>query len=124
MAYKLGIRSKSNLAGVKPALQALFNEAITDSPYDFVITCGLRTLEEQRVLVATGKSRTMKSKHLTGNAVDFACFDENGKITWDGKYYKAVASHIKKIAAKQGTKIVWGGDWSNFIDMPHIQLDV
>lgn len=124
MPYKFGVRSKSNLAGVKPALQTLFNEAITDSPYDFVITCGMRTLEEQRVLVATGKSTTMKSKHLTGNAVDIACFDEAGKITWNGKYYKAVAAHIKKVAKKQGTAIVWGGDWASFVDMPHFQLDV
>lgn len=124
MAYKFGVRSKSNLSGVKPQLQALFTEAITNSPFDFVVTCGLRTIEEQRVLVATGKSTTMKSKHLTGNAVDIACFDEQGKITWNAKYYRAVANHIKKIAAKQGVKIVWGGDWKNFIDMPHFQLDV
>lgn len=123
MAYKFGVRSKSNLTGVKPQLQALFNEAITNSPYDFVVTCGLRTIEEQRVLVATGKSTTMKSKHLTGNAVDFACFDENGKITWEAKYYKAVAAHIKKLALKSGLKITWGGDWKSFVDMPHIQLE-
>jgi peptidoglycan LD-endopeptidase CwlK len=78
----------------------------------------------QRVLVATGKSTTLKSKHLTGNAVDFACFDEAGKITWEAKYYKAVANHIKKIAAKHAVKLVWGGDWKSFVDMPHIQLDV
>ena len=122
--YKLGVRSKSNLAGVKPQLVTLFTEAITDSPYDFVITCGLRTIEEQRVLVATGKSTTMKSKHLTGNAVDIACFDENGKITWDSKYYKKVATHVKAIAKKQGVAIVYGGDWVSFKDYPHFQLDV
>lgn len=122
--YKLGTRSKSNLVGVKPQLVALFTEAITDSPFDFVITCGLRTIDEQRVLVATGKSTTMKSKHLTGNAVDIACFDENGKITWDSKYYKKVATHVKAIAKKQGVAIVYGGDWVSFRDFPHFQLDV
>jgi peptidoglycan L-alanyl-D-glutamate endopeptidase CwlK len=123
MPYKFGVRSKSNLSGVKPQLQALFNEAITNSPHDFVITCGMRTIEEQRVLVATGKSTTMKSKHLTGHAVDFACFDEAGKITWEGEYYKAVSAHIKKVASKQGIKITWGGDWQSFVDMPHFQLE-
>lgn len=124
MTYKYSKRSLDNLVGVKQPLVDLFMEAITNSPYDFVITCGLRTVEQQKVLVATGKSTTMRSKHLTGNAVDFACFDENGKITWEAKYYKAVATHIKKLATKLGVKIVWGGDWKSFVDMPHIQLDV
>lgn len=121
MAWKFGKKSKERLAGVKKPLQDLFNAAIADSPYDFSITCGLRTVEEQRVLVATGKSRTMKSKHLTGDAVDIAVFVD-GKITWDLKYYKAVAAHIKKVAIKMGIKIEWGGDWKSFIDGPHFQL--
>lgn len=124
MAYKYSKRSKDNLIGVKAPLVAIFNEAITYSPFDYVITCGLRTVEQQKVLVATGKSTTMRSKHLTGNAVDIAVFDENNKITWDAKYYKKVAEHIKRIAKAQGTAIVWGGDWKSFVDMPHFQLDV
>ena len=123
MAWKLGKRSKDNLVGVKPQMQKLFEEAITESPFDFVITDGLRTIEEQKILVQKGKSKTMKSRHLTGDAVDIACFDENGKITWDGKYYKKVASHILKIAQKQGIKVTWGGSWASFMDMPHFQLE-
>lgn len=121
MAWKFGKKSKERLAEVKQPLQDLFNAAIVDSPYDFSITCGLRTVEEQKVLVAAGKSRTMKSKHLTGDAVDIAVFVD-GKITWDLKYYKIVATHIKKVAAKLGIKIEWGGDWKSFIDGPHFQL--
>lgn len=121
MAWKFGKKSKERLAGVKKPLQDLFNAAIADSPYDFSITCGLRTVEEQRVLVVTGKSRTMKSKHLTGDAVDIAVFVD-GKITWDLKYYKAVAAHIKKVAVRMGIKIEWGGDWKSFIDAVHYQL--
>jgi len=121
MAYRLSKKSLDRLAGIKAPLQALAKAAIVDSPYDFSITCGLRTIEEQKVLVATGKSRTMKSRHLTGNAFDIAVFVD-GKITWDLKYYKAVATHIKKVAAKLGIKIVWGGDWKSFIDGPHFEL--
>jgi peptidoglycan L-alanyl-D-glutamate endopeptidase CwlK len=121
MAFKFGVRSKSNLSGVKPKLRALMEEAITDSPLDFVVTCGLRTIDEQRVLVSMGKSQTMKSKHLTGDAVDIAVFVD-GKITWEHKHYRTVAAHIKKIANKQGTAITWGGDWKTFIDSPHFQL--
>jgi peptidoglycan L-alanyl-D-glutamate endopeptidase CwlK len=121
MAYRLSKKSLDRLAGIKEPLQALAKASIVDSPYDFSITCGLRTIEEQKVLVATGKSRTMKSRHLTGNAFDIAVFVD-GKITWDLKYYKAVATHIKKVAAKLGIKIVWGGDWKSFIDGPHFEL--
>ena len=122
MAWKLGKKSLERLAGVKEPLQNVIKTAIVDSPYDFSITCGLRTVEEQKVLVATGKSRTMKSKHLTGDAVDIAVFVD-GKLTWDLKYYKTVATHIKKVAAKLGIKITWGGDWKSFIDGPHFQLE-
>ena len=122
MAWKFGKKSLERLAGVKEPLQTLAKSAITDSPYDFSISNGLRTIEEQRVLVANGKSKTMKSKHLTGDAFDIAVFDENGKLTWDLRYYKAVATHIKNVAAKLGIKIVWGGDWKTFIDGPHFEL--
>lgn len=122
MAWKLGKKSLERLAGVKEPLQTLAKSAITDSPYDFSITCGLRTIEEQRVLFANRKTKTMKSKHLTGDAFDIAVFVD-GKLTWDLKYYKAVATHIKKVAAKLGIKITWGGDWKSFIDGPHFQLE-
>lgn len=121
MAWKLGKKSLERLTGVKEPLQNVIKTAIVDSPYDFSITCGLRTVEEQKVLVATGKSRTMKSKHLTGDAVDIAVFVDD-KLTWDLKYYKVVATHIKKVATKLGIKIEWGGDWKSFIDGPHFQL--
>ncbi len=122
MAWKFGKKSLERLAGIKEPLQTLAKAAITDSPYDFSITNGLRTLEEQKVLFANGKSKTMKSKHLTGDAFDIAVFVD-GKLTWDLKYYKAVATHIKKVAAKLGIKITWGGDWKSFIDGPHFQLE-
>jgi len=122
MSFKFGTRSNNNLKGVKPELVKLMKEAIVNSPYDFMITCGLRTKEQQKVLVATGKSRTMKSKHLTGDAVDIAVL-VNGEVTWDLKYYKEVATHVKKMAKTLGIRITWGGDWSGFIDGPHFQLE-
>lgn len=122
MAFKFSKRSRENLSTVKHELQELFYAAIADSPYDFVVTCGIRTLEQQKVLVATGKSKTMKSKHLTGDAVDIAVLVD-GKVTWDGKYYKPVAAHILKVAKKLGIKVTWGGSWVSFVDMPHFQLE-
>ena len=121
MSFKFGTRSNNNLKGVKPELVKLMKESIVNSPYDFMITCGLRTKEEQKVLVATGKSRTMKSKHLTGDAVDIAVL-VNGEVSWDLKYYKEVATHVKKVAKSLGIRVTWGGDWG-FVDGPHFQLE-
>jgi peptidoglycan LD-endopeptidase CwlK len=38
------------------------------------VICGLRTMEEQRVLVDKGASKTMRSKHLDGKAVDLMAY--------------------------------------------------
>lgn len=121
MSWKFGKRSLDNLKGVKQPLVDVMLAAITDSPRDFVVTCGLRTVEQQKVLVATGKSRTMKSKHITGDAVDIAVFVD-GVLSWNAKDYKPVAAHIKKVAAKLGVVVEWGGDWASFVDCPHFQL--
>ena len=70
MAYKLGNRSVQKLEGVDDRMQAVVRAAIGQSKQDFSVICGLRTIEEQRALVAKGASKTMKSKHLDGVAVD------------------------------------------------------
>ena len=120
--YKFSERSKAKLATVDIRLQNLMNVAIKESPYDFSITEGIRTLKRQIELVAQGKSKTLKSYHLTGKAVDIAVWI-NGKVTWDFKYYKEVAEHIKETARKLGYAITWGGDWKTFKDGPHFQIE-
>jgi len=120
--YKFSERSKAKLETVDIRLQNLMNIAIKESPYDFSITEGIRTLKRQKELVAQGKSKTLKSHHLTGKAVDIAVW-VNGKVTWDFKYYKEVADHIKEIARKLGYIITWGGDWKKFKDGPHFQIE-
>lgn len=120
--YKFGTKSKERLATVHPDLQKLFNAAISTSPYDFSITEGVRSLERQKELLEAGKSTTMNSRHLKGNAVDIAVFVE-GKLTWDFKYYKEVSDHIKALSKVMQIPIVWGGDWKSFIDGVHYELD-
>ena len=119
--FKFSNRSVERLQGVHPDMVKLMTEAIKESPYDFGITEGRRALERQRNLVADGKSRTMNSRHLTGHAVDIVVFVD-GKITWDFKFYAAVAEHIKKVAEELKIPIVWGGDWVSFKDGPHYEL--
>ena len=75
------------------------------------------------MLVRTGKSRTMKSRHLTGHAIDFVALPD-GEVSWELKYYKIIADAFKKAAKAECVPIEWGGDWGSFIDGPHIQLPV
>lgn len=120
--YNFSERSIKNLKGVHPKLVALMKEAIKDSPYDFIITEGLRTVERQREMVRTGKSQTMNSYHLRGHAVDIALI-VNGTVNWEFALYRQVANHIKDKAKELGIKITWGGDWKKLVDGPHFQLE-
>ena len=81
MTYKLGNRSKERLQGVDERMQTVVRSAIGRSSQDFSVICGLRTIEEQRKLVAKGASQTMKSKHIDGLAVDLAAYEDG--IRWE-----------------------------------------
>ena len=114
--------SLNKMNGVDSKLINLMKEAIKESPYDFGITEGIRTLKRQKELFVEGKTKTLKSYHLVGKAVDIKIY-VNGEITWDFKYYKEVAEHIKEVARKLGYVITWGGDWKTFKDGPHFQIE-
>ena len=109
MTYKLGNRSKERLEGVDERLQAVVRSAIGQSSQDFSVICGLRTIEEQRKLVAKGASQTMKSKHIDGLAVDLAAY-ENG-IRWELNLYDEIADAMREAARDCGVKIRWGAAW-------------
>lgn len=122
MTFKLGTRSLSNLVGVHEDLQKVMHSSITSSPYDFVITEGLRSPARQQRLVDERKSRTMNSRHLTGHAIDLAVLVD-GRAIWDIKEYQELALHIKAVAKELKIPIVWGGDWKTFVDAVHYELD-
>ena len=67
---RFGNRSKKRLRGVDTRLISVLNEVV--KYYDLTILEGKRTKERQEELVAKGASKTMKSKHLEGKAVDVA----------------------------------------------------
>lgn len=74
MAFKLSNRSLSKLEGVNDDMVRVVSRAIELTEVDFGVIQGLRTLEEQKALVAKGASQTMKSKHLDGLAVDLMAY--------------------------------------------------
>jgi len=88
-------------------------ESLKRSPYDFAITEGVRTYERQLELYNTGKSLTLKGRHLGGFAVDIMLF-VNGKGTWENKYYDEVSKVIKAVALEMNIPIIYGGDLEKF----------
>ena len=122
MSFRFSVRSRARMKGVHPALIGVMEAAIRRSPVDFLVTEGLRTPERQRALVRAGASRTLKSRHLTGHAVDVAALVD-GKVRWDWPLYPRIAEAVKAAAADLGVAIVWGGDWPTLRDGPHFELD-
>lgn len=121
MSIILSDRSLQRLEGVHADLVRVVKRAAATSNIDFTVLEGLRTLERQKTLVARGASKTMKSRHLTGHAVDLAPFVD-GQVVWAWPLYHKLAVIVKASAADEHVPIEWGGDWRSFKDGPHWQL--
>jgi peptidoglycan LD-endopeptidase CwlK len=110
MSFKLSQRSLDKLDGVNPKLVAVVQKAILLTKIDFGVTYGLRTVEEQEKLVAAGRSQTMKSKHITGHAVDLMAYVD-GKGCWELNVYDDLADAMSQAARDEGVAIRWGAAW-------------
>jgi len=119
---QLDERSLRKLEGVHADLVRVVQRAADLSEVDFIVTEGLRSMKRQRELVAAGASKTLKSRHLTGHAIDFAPV-VGGEVTWKWPPFILIAEAFKRAARELGIAIVWGGDWLRFKDGPHIELD-
>lgn len=115
-------RSLRNLVGVHDDLVAVMQRALVLSPIPFIVIEGLRTIERQRQLVSQGASKTMRSRHLTGHAVDIVPLRTDGTIAFDWPLYHKLAPAVKQAAEELGVDVEWGGDWATFKDGPHFQL--
>ena len=121
MGYRLGLRSLNNLRGVHPDLVAVVKKAITITTVDFTVIEGLRTQARQKQLYLKGATKTMRSRHLDGHAVDIAPYVD-GKIRWDWPLFYPLADAMKAAALQVEVPVEWGGDWRSFKDGPHWQL--
>ena len=110
MTYKLSNRSLSRLEGVDERMIEVVKHAITVSKIDFGVICGMRTIEEQKELVAKGASKTMKSKHLEGNAVDLMAYI-GSRGSWELNLYDDLADAMKEAAINLGVSLRWGAAW-------------
>lgn len=110
MAFKLSKRSLARLDGVNDKMVKVVTTAIGLSKIDFGVICGLRTIEEQRELVAKGASKTMKSKHIEGNAVDLMAYI-GSRASWELDLYDDIADAMKMAADEHDVQIRWGAAW-------------
>lgn len=128
MTFVLSQRSQQRLEGVHPELARVVRVAIGLTKVDFTVVEGLRTLEKQREYFLAGKSKTMKSRHLTGHAVDlmpYGDFDGDGDMegSWELEHFYPLNDAMQAAAAILNVKIIWGGSWARFVDAPHFELD-
>lgn len=121
MAFRFSGRSLKNLVGVHDDLIAVTHRALAITTVDFTVIEGVRTVARQKELVAKGASQTMRSRHLTGHAVDLAPYID-GQIRWDWPPFHEIAKAMKQASADLNIPIKWGGDWKTFKDGPHFQL--
>jgi len=115
MSFKLSNRSLGRLDGVHPDLVAVVKRAIEITEIDFGVIQGVRTIEEQKELVAKGASQTMKSKHLPqedgyGHAVDLMAYI-GPRGSWELNLYDNIADAMKQAAIELDVKIRWGAAW-------------
>ncbi|MFK3661177.1 M15 family metallopeptidase [Scandinavium sp. NPDC088450] len=119
--HEFGKTTEKHLRGVHKDLSDVMRKALKLSPVDFGISEGLRNQKRQLELLASGKSLTSKSRHLTGHAVDiFAVI--NGSVSWEFKHYQTIATAVFKAAKDLSVDVEWGGDWTEIKDGVHFQL--
>jgi len=128
MSYSLSLRSRQRLSGVHPDLVKVVKRAIEITGMDFFVGEGIRSVERQKRLVASGASRTMNSRHITGHAVDLHPHPYKGDHDVDGvpnsddfDTYKIIVDAIKQAGDELGVALVHGYDWG--WDAPHHELD-
>jgi hypothetical protein len=83
-------------------------EAIPQSDLEWACkTSGIRPPGAGRI------TKTLKSNHLDGNAVDILPL-KDGKVDWDNQDDRIVT-------AMKNAGFSWGGDWKDFPDRPHFE---
>ena len=109
--FKLSGRSVLRLNGVNEDLRSVVLRAIEITKVDFGVIEGLRTEKRQEELVASGASQTMKSRHLTGDAVDLMAY-VGSRGSWELNLYDDIADAMKEAAIEKDVGIQWGAAWT------------
>lgn len=110
MTFKYSRRSQAHMQGLKEPLIRVLHRVIQITPVDIGVNEGLRTVSRQQELVRNGASQTMRSRHLTGHAVDLVAYI-NGQVAWDWPLYYQIANAMRQAARAEDVKLTWGGIW-------------
>ncbi|WP_145482793.1 M15 family metallopeptidase [Yersinia rohdei] len=125
--FRFSQRSEGNLKGVNADLVRVVRRALELSTVDFGVIEGVRTVERQKELVATGKSQTMNSRHISGNAVDLLPVGADWN---DYKCWLPVLDAMHRASKELGIKLRFGITWTDnpndkpakFLDGPHVEI--
>lgn len=125
--YKFGKRSRKRLEGVHPDLVKVAEECL--NLMDIAIIEGVRSLNKQKDYLRTGATKTLKSKHLIGHALDLTPYPVDMKSDMGIKRHYYMAGMLRGIAHMMDIKIRSGADWDNdgkitdqtFMDLVHIE---
>lgn len=126
--FKLSQRSIQHMSGINIDLRRVADRAIQITKVDFGVPSdgGLRTAERQNELHKSGASPFCDgyeklSNHQSGNALDFYAYVD-GKASWEPEHLAQVACAFLQAANELGVKLRWGGLFSSFTDMPHVEI--
>lgn len=125
--YKFGKRSRKRLEGVHPDLVKVAEECL--NLMDIAIIEGVRSIEKQKDYLRTGATKTLKSKHLIGHALDLTPYPVDMTSDMGIKRHYYMAGMLRGIAHMMDIKIRSGADWDNdgkitdqtFMDLVHIE---
>ncbi|WP_163183347.1 peptidoglycan-binding protein [Neobacillus sedimentimangrovi] len=123
MALFYDKRNRENLEKLADHTKAAaikWYQYLVDNNINVLIYETIRTKETQQKYVREGASKTMRSYHIVGQALDFVPVDDKGNTHWDW-YGKAEIQ--KAIAEAKWLGFEWGGDWKSFKDQPHLQYN-
>lgn len=120
--FKFGQSSLEKLKNLNDPLKNVVMRALELSTLDFSVVETLRAMARQLMLVKTGASKTLKSRHLAdpktkkANAVDLAAYldtdgDGDKELSWHWGHAYQVAKAMRAAAIELGINVRWGGVW-------------
>ena len=116
-------RSTDNLATCHRDLQKVAHEAIKH--FDFTVICGHRGKAEQQKAFREKKSKLQwpLSRHNKLPSLAMDCVPH--PLNWQDKAsFDKMGAVMKEAAKKVGVKIKWGGDFRDWYDGPHFQIEL
>lgn len=132
--FVFGAKSEAVLATVEPVLARVVRRALTLTTCDFGAFEGVRTIERQKKLVASGASQTLKSRHLPNasglsEAVDLVPWidsdgDGDKEYAWHYGSLIIVARAMHTAARIEGVSIITGSCWRDLLFITDVETAI